>query len=151
MALEQRFGAAAERFASTAGTWTRRPWRAPAPASTDGLAFRALSPELRERWFRPLPDGRRAAAPGAARARRFPSHQPARAAVAAIWGDQDLILFRNVSIYFDAAMRESVQRRLLALLRPGGRIDPRHHRAVGERFGLTEMREHQGTWYLVPG
>lgn len=80
---------------------------------------RGLSPERQARWFRPVGaeweiDARLR---GAVEFRQFNLAHP--------WpgfGPWDLILLRNVMIYFDAGLKKQVLGRAAAVLRPDGRL-----------------------------
>ncbi|WP_295428706.1 CheR family methyltransferase [uncultured Thiodictyon sp.] len=62
---------------------------------------------------------------------------------------QDLIFYRNLSIYFDAATREAVLRRLRTLLRPGGYLIVGLAETLANGFGLFALCEREGVWYFV--
>jgi two-component system, chemotaxis family, CheB/CheR fusion protein len=87
-------------------------------------ALHSVPAELRERYFRPVETGWRVA--DATRGRiRFAQHDlvgpqlaPAQAIVAAF----DLVLCRNVLMYFDASLRAKAVERLAAVIEPGAAL-----------------------------
>ncbi|WP_295456690.1 CheR family methyltransferase [uncultured Thiodictyon sp.] len=62
---------------------------------------------------------------------------------------QDVIFYRNLSIYFDAATRAVVLRRLRALLRPGAYLIVGVTETLANGLGLLQLCEHEGVWYFA--
>ncbi|WP_295385817.1 CheR family methyltransferase [uncultured Thiodictyon sp.] len=112
-------------------------------------AFRALDPALMARWFSPGPDELRQIAE--------PLHQGVAFRPLNLLSDpypadlhgQDVIFYRNLSIYFDSTIRESVLRRLRTLLRPGGYLIVGITETLANGFGLLALTEHEGVWYFA--
>jgi chemotaxis protein methyltransferase CheR len=62
---------------------------------------------------------------------------------------QDIIMFRNVSIYFDADVRKSVQSKLAGLLNPGGALIVGLSETLANDFGQMAMASEDGIFYFV--
>ena len=112
-------------------------------------ALRALDPDLRARWFTPGPGGTHQLTEPIRQGVAFrPLNLVADPYPDALHG-QDLIFYRNLSIYFDAATREAVLRRLRTLLRPGGYLIVGLAETLANGFGLFGLCEREGVWYFV--
>ncbi len=112
-------------------------------------SFRALSPALIERWFRRGPDETLCLA-DEIRGRVHFSHLnlldwPYPGGLRG----QDLIFYRNLSIYFDADTRILVQRRLGELLAPRGCLIVGTAEVLANDLGLLTRCEEDGVWYFA--
>jgi chemotaxis protein methyltransferase CheR len=152
MALRERWGESAERLFRVCATDVDR--HALEQARTGRyrpLSFRALDPGLRGRWFGPpAPDGTRAIAESIRRQVEFRQsnlldlHRPD-----AGLADQDLIFYRNLSIYFDAHTRASVLGRLSAWLNPRGFLIVGTCETLANDLGLMALCERDGVWFFA--
>jgi chemotaxis protein methyltransferase CheR len=61
----------------------------------------------------------------------------------------DLIFYRNLSIYFDAATRAAVLNRLSALLRPDGYLIVGTAETLANDLGVLPTRHHEGIWFFA--
>ncbi|HUZ77043.1 MAG TPA: protein-glutamate O-methyltransferase CheR [Chloroflexota bacterium] len=91
--------------------------RARAAADYTEQDIRALPPESLERWFKPTGSGRWALDPALRSRVTFRVHDLLRDSFE---GDFDLILCRNVAIYFTSDAQRKLFQRLSDALRPGG-------------------------------
>jgi chemotaxis protein methyltransferase CheR len=62
---------------------------------------------------------------------------------------QDIIMFRNVSIYFDADVRQSVQSKLAGLLNPGGALIVGLSETLANDFGQLSMVSEDGIFFFT--
>ncbi|AUB80261.1 CheR family methyltransferase [Candidatus Thiodictyon syntrophicum] len=112
-------------------------------------ALRALDPDLKARWFTPAPDGTHQVTEPIRQGVAFrPLNLVADPYPDALHG-QDLIFYRNLSIYFDAATRAAVLRRLRTLLRPGGYLIVGLAETLANGFGIFALCEREGVWYFA--
>ena len=112
-------------------------------------ALRALDPGLKARWFTPAPDGTHQVTEPIRQGVTFrPLNLVADPYPDALHG-QDLVFYRNLSIYFDTATRAAVLRRLRTLLRPGGFLIVGLAETLANGFGLFALCEQEGVWYFV--
>ncbi|MEO5343929.1 MAG: tetratricopeptide repeat protein [Gammaproteobacteria bacterium SHHR-1] len=118
-----------------------------------GQSFRALSAELLARYFQPLPahSGQGPRRQLCAELRR-PVHFQHLNLLDEDWPlalqGQDLVFFRNVSIYFDAATREAIQRRIGQILKPDGLLFLSSTETLSNNFGLLELVHEQGLFFF---
>ncbi len=63
-------------------------------------------------------------------------------------GPFDVILFRNVSIYFDEATRRTIQHQLKQLLAPNGILLCGVTETLGNDLGVFSLKEEQGVFYF---
>jgi chemotaxis protein methyltransferase CheR len=118
-------------------------------ACYQGQAFRALAPERRERWFKQYGP------------HRFCLHEQIREAVsfrvlnlldeslAETLEPQHIVLYRNVSIYFDAEIRVRVLEQIKRLLLPEGYLIVGTTEVLANDFGLLAACRHQDVWYFA--
>ncbi|NDL69217.1 CheR family methyltransferase [Vreelandella alkaliphila] len=111
-----------------------------------GMSFRALTPTLKRQYFHP--EGRRFRLDEGLRHwvtfRAFNVLQPETD----VLGSFDVILFRNVSIYFDEATRRDIHRHLQQLLAPGGILLCGVTETLGNDLGILELQQTQGVFYF---
>jgi len=150
MALRERWGESAARLFHIAAVDLDREALATAGAGYyRPYALRALDPARTARWFGAAAAGTRRLAESLRRAVAFrPLNLVADPYPDDLRG-QDLIFYRNLSIYFDAATREAVLRRLRTLLRPGGYLIVGLAETLANGFGLFLLCEHDGVWYFA--
>ena len=150
MALRERYAAAAARlFRIEAVDLDAQAIDAACTGRYRPYALRALDPGLKARWFTPVPDGTHQVTEPIRQGVAFrPLNLVADPYPDALHG-QDLIFYRNLSIYFDAATREAVLRRLRTLLRPGGYLIVGLAETLANGFGLFALCEQEGIWYFV--
>ncbi len=115
-------------------------------------SLRGLDPTRATRWFNPAPDGTRELAREVRDAVAFRTLNLVADPLPDDLRGQDLIFYRNLSIYFDAPTREAVLRRLRSLLCPGGYLIVGTAETLANDRGLLQLREHAGVWYFAhPG
>lgn len=148
MALFERYGERAKQlFRITGGDLDQQVLRKAQTGIYSGMSFRALPPRLKKRYFTPL-------------GRHFQLSEPLlhwvsfkacnllEVMVHDIGGPFDVILFRNVSIYFDEATRCAIQQRLKQLLTPQGILLCGVTETLGNDLGILELAEAQGVFYF---
>lgn len=114
-----------------------------------GMAFRALSPALRERYFTPAQSGFRLNDS----IRRLVTFTPFNVLDERVQTSDvyDVILFRNVSIYFDTPTLRRIQRCLRDHLAPDGILLCGVTEVLGNDLGEMSLYEDQGIFYFQPG
>jgi chemotaxis protein methyltransferase CheR len=150
IALRERYGELAERFFKVNAGDVDRVVLERARAGVYGrFSFRALSPELQQRYFTPV-DANQFQIDDSLRQRV--DFQPLNLLAAdyppALAG-QDVIFFRNVSIYFDEPTRRHVLERLKTLLAPGGYLIVGISETLANDFGILTLRERDGVFLFV--
>ncbi|GGC94038.1 CheR family methyltransferase [Vreelandella lutescens] len=148
MALLERYGDRAQTlFQITGGDVDQQVLMKAQTGLYSGMAFRALHPALKERFFTPV-------------GRSFQLIDTLRQWVAfrslnllattehPVGGPFDVILFRNVSIYFDEATRRTIQRQLKQLLAPNGILLCGVTETLGNDLGVFSLRDDQGVFYF---
>ncbi|MBT2786129.1 MULTISPECIES: protein-glutamate O-methyltransferase CheR [unclassified Halomonas] len=112
-----------------------------------GMAFRALSADFKARYFSPYKG-------------RFKLHESLRqwvtfcpfnllnAEESSPGGPFDVILFRNVSIYFDQQTRRRIHQQLGQLLAPNGILLCGVSETMGNDLGVFELVEAEGVFYF---
>lgn len=113
------------------------------------LAFRAMPQELIDRWFAPHRNGERTLAEPIRRAVAFRPLSLLAAPYPADLAGQDLIFYRNLSIYFDRETRQAVLTRLRALLRPGGYLIVGTAETLANDLGHLTLCERDGIWLFA--
>ena len=114
-----------------------------------GQAFRALAPERKERWFRQQDaHGYRLCEP-IRNAVSFQVLNVLDAALAETLGLQHIVLYRNISIYFDAETRARVLRQIKQLLHAEGFLIVGTTEVLANDIGRFATRLQQGIWYFA--
>ncbi len=150
MALRERYGEAAERlFEVTAGDIDRRALEKARAGLYGAFAFRALPSELRERYFTAAADQRHEIADVVRRQVRLRYFNARAETYPEDLAGQDVVFFRNVSIYFDTAARREMQRRLQALLKPGGYLIVGASETLANDFALMDLGERDGVFLFT--
>lgn len=149
MALRERWGEASDRdFAITGADLDREALAAARRSRYRPLAFRALDPALRARWFTATPEGDWRLADSIRDSVDFLQLNLLAASYPDTLGGQDLIFYRNLSIYFDAPTRQLVMGRLGGLLQPAGYLIVGLAETLANDYGLLTLREQGGVWYF---
>lgn len=149
MALLERFGARAPTlFRITGGDVDHRVLAKARRGIYAGMAFRALPGALKARYF--TPRGRQFAIDDALRDwvhfRALNVLEPSGDSKDG--GPFDLILFRNVSIYFDEQKRIAIQKRLLERLAPEGILVCGVSETLGNDLGVLELTQREGVFHF---
>ncbi len=114
------------------------------------FSFRGLSPLRRERHFHR--DGCHYILKQCIRSQvKFHEINLLSTGFPGVLQDLDIILFRNVSIYFDEATRRSIQHNLSALLKEDGILMTGTAETLANDFGLLSLVEEDGLFYFVKG
>lgn len=149
IALRERYGELANRLFEVNAGDVDQVALARARAGRFGpFAFRALPPHLAERYFTPLDNGEREIN---AAIRQQAQFQPFNLLAPSYPPDlqgQDVIFFRNVSIYFDAATREHVLKQLKGLLSPGGALIVGIAETLANDCGVLALCEQDGLFFF---
>ncbi|MBK8640596.1 MAG: protein-glutamate O-methyltransferase CheR, partial [Chromatiaceae bacterium] len=145
MALRERWGNESDRdFAITGADLDREALATARRGRYRPLAFRALDPERQARWFTAT---RRATGawggqhPGSV---DFLQLNLLAATYPEALAGQDLIFYRNLSIYFDAPTRQIVMGRLGDLLQPAGYLLVGLAETLANDYGLLTLRDQGG-------
>jgi chemotaxis protein methyltransferase CheR len=152
IALRERFGdLAAHLFRISAADVDEAALEHARTAVYGRFAFRALPAELRDRWFSAVDETHRRVDD----AIRRQVHLLALNLLAPDYPrsiqDQDVIFFRNVSIYFDAATRKALMTRLRDLLKPQGHLIVGASETLANDFGLMRLHALDGIFLFDKG
>lgn len=117
----------------------------------NAFSFRGLSAERRERYFSPI--GRHGFALAEAVRDKVAFHHLnlLSAEPPAALHDLDIVLFRNVSIYFDTATREAILRNLARLLKADGVLLVGTAETLANDLGVLPLVEEDGLFYFHKG
>ena len=150
IALRRRWGEQAERlFQISAADVDERALDQARGGRYRSFSFRAMPDDLIAHWFTAAPDDTRLIAPTVRRQVRF---RPLNLLAERLPDDligHDLIFYRNLSIYFDAATRAAVLGRLSALLRPDGYLIVGTAETLANDLGVLPTRQHEGVWFFA--
>ncbi len=150
MALYERYGPVTERlFEITAVDIDRRALEKARAGLYGAFAFRALPVDLRERYFTAAGDQRRQIAEVIRRQVRLRPFNALTETDTEDLADQDVVFFRNVSLYFDAAARQTLQRRLQTLLKPGGHLIMGTTETLANNFGFMDLHQRNGVFLFT--
>ncbi|HSO80469.1 MAG TPA: protein-glutamate O-methyltransferase CheR [Chromatiaceae bacterium] len=149
MALRERWGNESDRdFAITGADLDREALAAARRGRYRPLAFRALDPERQARWFTATPEGDWRLADSIRGSVDFLQLNLLAATYPEALAGQDLIFYRNLSIYFDAPTRQIVMGRLGDLLQPAGYLLVGLAETLANDYGLLTLRDQGGVWYF---
>lgn len=148
MMLFERFGERAKTlFTLTGGDLDHQILAKARHAVYGGMAFRALSPAFKERYFSPY-QGRYKLQDSLRQWVTFRPFNLLNANENSPGGPFDVILFRNVSIYFDQQTRRRIHQQLGQLLAPNGILLCGIAETLGNDLGVFELTETQGIFYF---
>lgn len=148
MMLYERFGEYAKTlFNISAGDLDHQVLAKARQGIYGGMAFRALSPALKERYFTPH-EGRFKLQDSLRQWVNFRPFNLLNAQESSLKGSFDVILFRNVSIYFDEQTRRRIHQQLSPLLAPKGVLLCGVTETLGNDLGVLELVEAQGVFYF---
>jgi chemotaxis protein methyltransferase CheR len=150
MLLHERFGAAADgRFQVLAGDIDEQALARARRGVYGAFSFRALDTSLRSRYFTALPDGNwQIRADLQAMVSFFHFNFLGDRLPEPLQEPVDIIVYRNVSIYFDRPTRESIIRRLVSALSPKGHLIVGSTETLSNDFGLIPQVAWQGGFYF---
>lgn len=148
MMLYERFGERAKQLFNLSGGDLDQQVLAKARQGIyGGMAFRALSPALKERYFSPH-EGRFKLHDSLRQWVNFHPFNLFNAHESSLNSTFDVILFRNVSIYFDEQTRHHIHQQLSPLLAPKGVLLCGVTETLGNDLGVFELVESQGVFYF---
>ncbi|MBF0626775.1 MAG: chemotaxis protein CheR [Magnetococcales bacterium] len=113
------------------------------------FSFRGVSPTLRDRYFQPEPTGGFRLEERVARQVTFHPCNLLSDSLAAGLGAIDILLFRNVSIYFDPPTRRIILGKLATLLHDEGILMLGISETLANDLGVLRLVEEQGYYYFV--
>ncbi|MDN7131401.1 CheR family methyltransferase [Halomonas sp. MC140] len=150
IALSERYGERAKQLFTLAGGDVDQQILAKARQGIySGMAFRTLDPALQQRYFSSQ-HSRHKISDALRRWVTFHTFNLLQPAVNALHGPFDVILFRNVSIYFDQPTRRRIQQHLLRLLAPQGIMLCGVTETLGNDLGVFELTQNQEVFYFRP-
>ncbi len=149
IALREHWGLQADRdFAIAGADLDREALAAARRGCYRPHAFRTLDPELRARWFTATLKGDWRLADSIRTSVEFLQLNLLAIPYPDTLRGQDLIFYRNLSIYFDPPTRRLVLGHLGDLLRPEGFLIVGVAETLANNYGLLTLRDHQGVWYF---
>ncbi|QGU32461.1 CheR family methyltransferase [Thermochromatium tepidum] len=150
MALRERYGELAESlFEVNAGDVDRTALERAQAGIYGRLSFRALNPQLQERYFSPEDTNHFRIDERLRRGVHFHPLNLLDPEYPQTLANQDVIFFRNVSIYFDEPTRRRVLERLKTLLVPGGYLIVGISETLANDFGILTLCERDGVFLFV--
>lgn len=148
MMLFERFGERAKKlFILTGGDLDQQVLAKARQAVYGGMAFRTLSPAFKTRYFSPY-QGRYKLQESLRQWVTFRPFNLLNANDDSPGGPFDVILFRNVSIYFDQQTRRRIHQQLRQLLSPNGILLCGVTETLGNDLGVFELTEDRGVFYF---
>lgn len=148
MKLFERFGERAKQlFTLSGGDLDQQILTKARQGIYSGMAFRALPPALKARYFSPY--GNRFKLNDSVR--KWVTFHPfnlLNANTNSAAGPFDVILFRNVSIYFDKPTRRHIHQQLRPLLAPNGILLCGVTETLGNDLGVFELVDAEGVFYF---
>ncbi|MEY6433198.1 CheR family methyltransferase [Thioalkalicoccus limnaeus] len=149
IALREQFGERAGRlFEIHAGDLDQAALARARAGRYGPFAFRALPVPLRDRYFLPIDDRHWQIAEVIREQVRFTPFNVLSPTLPRGDPGQDLIFFRNVSLYFDRRTRERALRHLAQRLRPGGHLIVGAAETLANDLGLFELCEQEGIFFF---
>ncbi|ABK43990.1 MCP methyltransferase, CheR-type [Magnetococcus marinus MC-1] len=115
------------------------------------FSFRLLDPQLKARYFEPLPEQQFQIKPVIAQQVNFSLLNLMDANYPSMLHGQDIIFFRNVSIYFDQQHRREIQSKLRDLLNFGGALVAGSAETLPNDFGLLTLEQWGGCFFFRKG
>lgn len=115
-----------------------------------GFSFRGVPNALRERYF----DADRGAFTVKEQVKKqvlFHELNLLERGVAPVLRDFDIVFFRNVSIYFDAATRKTVQQNIAFLMKENGILITGTAETLANDLGVLRLTEEEGLFYFAKG
>ncbi|MEA1048532.1 protein-glutamate O-methyltransferase CheR [Lamprobacter modestohalophilus] len=112
-------------------------------------ALRELSAQRRQQWFLAQDAHHYCLQPRIRQAVRFQVVNVLDAQLPSLLGQQDLVFYRNISIYFDIPTRTKVLQNIKRLLRPGGFLVVGTTEVLSNDLGVFRLVEQKGCWYFV--
>lgn len=148
MLLAERFGEQAKTLFTIAGGDVDQQILAKARQGLySGMAFRTLPPALKERYFSPYEKSLKLNE-SLRQWVTFRTLNLLNADECSVGGPFDVILFRNVSIYFDEQTRRRIQQKLRQLLAPNGILLCGVTETLGNDLGVFELVHAQEIFYF---
>lgn len=150
MALFERYGErATQLFTLSGGDVDQQVLAKARQGIYSGLAFRALHPALKQRYFSHHQNHYKICESLRSWVTFHPFNLLQPESVNA-HGPFDVILFRNVSIYFDEPTRRRIQQHLHQRLAPEGILLCGVTETLGNDLGVLELVQTQGLFYFQP-
>lgn len=150
IALREQYGPNADRlFQITAGDVDQQALEKARAGLYSAYSFRALPDELARRYFITMNHQHRQIDESIRQQVSLHHVNVLAETYPQDWLGQDVVFFRNVSIYFDAATRKAIQRRLQALLNPGGYLIVGATETLANDFGCMALQERDGMFFFV--
>lgn len=114
-------------------------------------ALRELSAQRRQQWFLAQDAHNYALQPRIRQAVQFHVVNVLDTRLPMTLGRQQLVLYRNISIYFDIPTRIKVLQNIKRLLHPGGFLIVGTTEVLSNDLGVFSLCEQQGIWYFAKG
>ncbi len=114
------------------------------------FSFRGVAPGIRSRYFDPCERGWQLKTAVRQHVRFQPLNLLATGLVTGLQGC-DLILLRNVSIYFDTETRRQIQQGLAGLLKSDGFLIVGSAETLANDLGVLRLVEENGQFYFIKG
>lgn len=115
------------------------------------FSFRGVPAHIRARYFAPLPSGGWQLQPQVRQQVTFHELNLLSGAAPQALQQCDVILFRNVSIYFDTPTRRQIQEHLAALLKHDGIVMIGTAETLANDLGVLTLVEEDGLFYFTKG
>lgn len=151
IALREKFGADADRLVSViAGDIDRQALAQARLAVYRDYSFRAMPPSVRDRYFTCSAAGYNVDLSVRSMVAFYPLNLLAERLPEPFAGF-DIVLFRNVSIYFDQETRKQIQRALYAAMNDPAYLILGTSETLANDLGIFEAIQEQGHFYFLKG
>lgn len=150
IALREKFGAAAaQMFSLYAVDVDQTVLQAARDASYGSMEFRAISRELQQRYFNQSQSGCYVLREEIREMVSFEYMNVVTDSFHTRHHEIDIIFFRNVSIYFDAVTRLSIQKKMVKILKKTGCLIVGMTESMSNDFGLLSLKNQGSVFYFV--
>jgi chemotaxis protein methyltransferase CheR len=152
IALREKFGEGCSRLVSIVAADVDQKVLARARAAQYGyLSFRAIPPEIHARYFVDVGKRSYRLCPEIQALVDFQPLNLLQTPYPAGLADFDVVLFRNVSLYFDRAGRQAIQQNLKAVMHDGGVLILGAAETLANDLGVFRLYQEQGLFYFIKG
>jgi len=150
LSLVEKYGAVTEQlFSILAVDIDHRALARAAGATYGAFSFRDFPDSLKVRYFTPTVNGLHLLDPQISKQVLFLQHNILTDPFPDELNPLDIVLYRNVSIYFDATTRHLIQQRIHSVLKTPGYLLTATTETLANDFGVFRLLEEEGQFYFA--